>query len=203
MCIRGWDIRQASKVPAVHLKGFVYFPTSLTQSSSSGAGKLLAAGCKGFNKNGCEIKLFELRGGRGGDSKSPPLLQQQLTGHEHDVTGIQFMQNCRADGKCGGEGGQEMLLSVSRDGYMRRWEGFSRSSGGAVGAEVISKRFLPSNRSSYTCLDSWQGMFMDRNEADEGEGGGYCALGDINGSVHVVDCEGRVVHSTAPGVDVD
>lgn len=170
-------------MPAIHLTGFVYFPTSLVQSIGSN-NHLLATGCKGFNSNGCDVKIWDLRGGRGGDKASgPPVMQHQLIGHEHDVTGVQFMNEKNTENE------NQILLSVSRDGYMRRWDGIDG------GGEVSTRRFMPSDRSSYTCLDSWQGIFTE--DADSWQ---YCAVGDINGSVHVIDCEGNSVFSTAPGV---
>ena len=173
MCIRGWDTRQSSKVPAIHLTGFVYFPTSLTVSNE---GNLLAAGCKGFNGNGCEVKIWDLRVGNG---KSPNLLHE-LGGHEHDVTGVRFMKNNTA------EIPEDYLVSVSRDGYMRRWDGLWN--------EVTSKRFLLSDRSSFSCVDSWQ------NVSDSFE---CCAMGDIKGTVYIVGSDGDVLHTTAAGVTMD
>mmetsp|Transcript_20378 Transcript_20378/g.34342 ORF Transcript_20378/g.34342 Transcript_20378/m.34342 type:complete len:209 (-) Transcript_20378:61-687(-) len=198
LCVRGWDVRQSSKVPAVHLTGFVYFPTSLALSHGSNS-HLLAAGCKGFNSNGCEVKIWDLRGGRGGNSNGdaggnsggPPVLQHQLTGHEHDVTGVQFMKVKHSSS----QKDDLLVMSVSRDGYMRRWEGIDLGVG-----DVTSRRYMPSDRSSYTCLHSWQGFSSDTNEEDSLR---YCAVGDVNGSVHVVDCDGTSVHSTAPGVAIE
>lgn len=170
LCIRGWDTRQSSKVPAVHLTGFVYFPTSLVLSSSSSH---LAAGCKGFNKNGCEIKIWDLRGGKSDNTNSrsgnsPMKIQDLLGGHEHDVTGVRFVN------------GDESLMSVSRDGTLRSWK--------YLDSIMSSQRFILSDRTSFSCLDSWQ------NRTDSG--GDLLAVGDVGGSVYVCDHEGVVVHST-------
>jgi hypothetical protein len=159
------------------------------------------------------------------------VLQHQLVGHEHDVTGVQFMTQHRdrdrddkskskqsrsgsgsgPDSDSGGEeGDKEVLVSVSRDGYMRRWDGCwsdVREEGGGNNAtsSVCSTRYMPADRSSYTCLDSWQGGVLIGDDSDDEEEEECllecCALGDMNGSVQVVDCEGRVVHSTAPAAD--
>jgi hypothetical protein len=136
-----------------------------------------------------------------------PLLRHQLCGHEHDVTGVQFIPDQHS------EDNEQSLLSVSRDGYMRKWsnlfsgDGGSSGSGGG-GGEVACSRFSPAGGSSYTCLDSWKGLACDDRDGDGGRGSGsdsrqYLAMGDIRGSVQVVDSEGRLVHSTSPGVVMD
>ena len=173
-------MRQSSKTPAVHLSGLVYFPTSL--SFSYAHSYMLGAGCKGFNRNGCEVKVWDLRNLKKGSSVSP--LVHDLPGHEQDVTGLRFMTV--------GDRNEEILMSASRDGYIRKWECFS-------GEASSSKRYLLSDRSSYTCLDCWQGFNGNVDPSLEE----LCAAGEINGSIHIFDSKGNVIHSTAPGVSMD
>lgn len=99
LCIRVWDTRAAQRTPAVHIKGYVYFPLSISLAPN---GLYLATGCKGFEGVGCEVKLWDLRNTR-----------QQIVdfkGHFHDVTGCKFTAD------------SQRIVSASKDGTIFAWD---------------------------------------------------------------------------------
>ena len=104
LCIRAWDTRTASKShPALHITSFVYFPLCMALHAD---GNLLAAGCKGFDGVGCEVKLFDVR-----NTKTP---LSEFHSHRHDVTGCRFSMNSA--------GVTRGLISVSKDGSIALWD---------------------------------------------------------------------------------
>lgn len=98
LCVRVWDFRSRSKLPSIHLTGYVYFPLCLSMHSS---GYMMATGCKGFDGVGCDVKLWDIR--------KPNRILTEFTGHTHDVTGCKFT----SDGK--------YLVSCSKDGSIIAW----------------------------------------------------------------------------------
>ena len=70
-------------------------------------GNHLAAGCKGFDNTGCEVKLIDLR--------NISQFVGEYKGHSHDVTGVKFSTSQH------GESEQDLLISSSKDGsvYVR------------------------------------------------------------------------------------
>lgn len=100
LCVRVWDTRSSSSMPAMYIGGYVYFPLSISLSQHDG-GIHVATGCKGFNSVGCNVKVFDIR------SLKHSIIAD-MTGHAHDVSGVQFMNS-----------GQ--LLSASKDGTIRIW----------------------------------------------------------------------------------
>lgn len=136
-------MRQSSKIPALHMTGFVYFPTCMTLDSSSG--HMLAAGCKGFNGVGCDIKLWDLR------YVKPGAFLNELRGHDADVTSCRYI------------GDDSALISCSRDGTMRKWDVADPS-----GSHKLHM-FAP-NRGGFTCMDVWQDC-----EGDFGSNWYFCS----------------------------
>ena len=72
-----------------------YFPLHLSYEEG---GRLLAAGCKGFNGAGSEVRLFDVRfptatatGTAGTSSETPQGERRHFTGHRQDVTGVSFL----------------------------------------------------------------------------------------------------------------
>lgn len=155
MCVRGWDIRQPNKQPAVHLTGFQYFPLCLSVDSSR---PLLAAGCKGFNGVGCDLKMWDVRYLR------PGKFLAEFSGHQQDVTCCQFLPNSPSP----------ILLSGSRDSTLKCWP---------INVDLVhSNGWKPTvtsftDRSSYNCLDVWQ------NSEDNSW---MCCLGDMDGTISVL-----------------
>lgn len=157
LCVRGWDARQAVKsIPSLHLTGFIYFPTCLSLSRD---GNLLAAGCKGFNGVGCDIKVWDLR-----FLKQAEFLHE-LRGHHQDVTSCKFFDE------------DSSIISSSRDGTVRTWT-VSSSEEGERGCAQSS-----SGRGGFTCLDVWKSVGGDDSVATN-QNIFYCT-GDIYGSITV------------------
>jgi WD40 repeat protein len=100
LCVRVWDSRVAAVVPSMHITGFVYFPLCVALHDN---GYLLATGCKGFDGNGCEMKLWDVRRVGGG-----PILSSRGV-HRHDVTACAFTRD------------HNYLLSASKDGSVCAW----------------------------------------------------------------------------------
>ena len=98
LSIKVWDVRTASKTPAIRVGGFVYFALSLDIANN---GHLLAAGCKGFNGVGCDVKLWDLRNLNRALSEGSE--------HQQDVTSVRFLSN-------------QMLSSCSKDGSVHLWD---------------------------------------------------------------------------------
>jgi WD40 repeat protein len=115
LCVRAWDTKSGSKLPAIHITGYVYFPTSMAVSSN---GYHLATGCKGFNGVGCEVKIWDIR------KTAKPL--SELQGHTHDVTGVKYSK----DGS--------KLVSVSKDGSIILWD--SAASGATASSSSAYKK---------------------------------------------------------------
>jgi WD40 repeat protein len=102
LSIKVWDVRESSKTPAIRIGGFVYFALSLDTSDD---GHLLAAGCKGFNGVGCDVKVWDLR------NLNEPL--GECSEHQQDVTSVRFLTNNR-------------FTSCSKDGTVRLWDAKDR-----------------------------------------------------------------------------
>ena len=128
LCVRGWDPKSASSsLPALHITGYVYFPTSMAVHPD---GKYLATGSKGFNSVGCEVKIWDLR------NTSTPCVE--LKGHSHDVVGVKYSQGAggavratrRGESSSSGAGGGNThsdrgglkLISASKDGSIFVWD---------------------------------------------------------------------------------
>ena len=80
-------------------------------------------GCKGFDSNGCEVKLWDLR--------APERCLTEYKGHSMDVTAVRY---CPSSGR---------LFSVSKDGSLFAWNGAycsSSSGGGGVSPHVACRR---------------------------------------------------------------
>jgi WD40 repeat protein len=153
LCVRGWDTRQSSKQPILHLTGFQYFPLCL---SMDGEHYQLAAGCKGFNGVGCDVKLWDIRYLKQGKFFA------ELTGHQQDVTCCHFLSNhLQSDSS-------PTLLTASRDSSLRCWST-------RLPTPISNGAF--SDRSSYNCIDSW---YVGEDQC------WYCCLGDMDGAVSIV-----------------
>jgi WD40 repeat protein len=159
--VRGWDARQAAKsIPALHLTGFIYFPTCI---SLAGDANTLVAGCKGFNGVGCDIKVWDLRFIKHGQ------FLNELRGHQQDVTSCKFVNR------------DSSVISSSRDGTVRTWT--LSKSGGENQSHINSS----SGRGGYTCLDVWrcgQPETGDEQLASDDNSVFFCT-GDVDGSVTV------------------
>mmetsp|Transcript_11837 Transcript_11837/g.17914 ORF Transcript_11837/g.17914 Transcript_11837/m.17914 type:complete len:351 (+) Transcript_11837:91-1143(+) len=164
LCVRGWDTRQSSKVPAEHLTGFQYFPSCLAQSN---CGNLLAAGCKGFNGVGCDIKVWDIRCVRTGK------FLREFSGHQQDVTGCKFISVRDIPG----------IVSVSRDCSVRTWPVFPDSN--PVRQLSFQSHALP-DQSSLTCVDT---MSADNILNDDSRSAAMICVGDMDGSVSVINFE--------------
>lgn len=156
MCVRGWDVRQSSKQPSLHLTGFQYFPLCLGVDDSQ---PLLAAGCKGFNGVGCDVKVWDVRYFR------PGKFLKEMSGHQQDVTCCSFLPKSPSP----------MLLSGSRDSTLKAWSIDVNSPQADTGAVTSF-----SDRSSYNCMDSW---------FEEKAGVWMCCLGDMDGSISVLSLD--------------
>jgi WD40 repeat protein len=155
LCVRGWDTRQSNKQqPSIHLTGFQYFPLCLAIDESQ---PLLAAGCKGFNGVGCDIKVWDVRFFRPGKFLS------ELSGHQQDVTCCSLLPNSSSP----------TILTGSRDSTLKCWSLDANDSENHTSAAVVTTF---SDRSSYNCLDSWHSE----------EGLWLSCLGDMDGSVSVL-----------------
>ena len=146
LCVRAWDTKSSSSQPALHITGYVYFPTSMavhpglfvclfvclfffvslcvTSTHHSVNcfntpldGKYLATGSKGFNSVGCEVKIWDLR------KTSAPFAE--LKGHSHDVVGVKYSEGgssgARGSSSPGVPGGLK-LISTSKDGSIFVWD---------------------------------------------------------------------------------
>jgi len=105
--IRVWDPRSShtSKMPAGEITGFVYFALCMDLHPD---GNMLAAGCKGFNGVGCEVKIFDLRAvGKG----NQPL--HSYRGHTQDVTSCKFLGRANSSNP---------LVTCCKDGSIRAWD---------------------------------------------------------------------------------
>lgn len=118
--IRIWDPRAStSKVPAGEIAGFVYFALCMDLHPD---GNLLAAGCKGFNGVGCEVKIFDLRAI--GNGKQPV---HNYHGHTQDVTSCKFLSGASGT-NFGGSLMQKPLVTCCKDGTIRVWDVFQAPS---------------------------------------------------------------------------
>jgi len=99
--VRLWDVRVGLSHPATTLEGFTYFPLCLDTHPD---GVHLVTSSKGFNGVGCELRVWDVRGGVKG------ALLDTLQGHHQDTT------SCLFTNTCGGE-----IASASKDGTVRIW----------------------------------------------------------------------------------
>lgn len=123
----------SSKYPALHITGFVYFPTcmALSRQQADGSCWLLATGCKGFDGVGCDVKVFDIRKApqsATGCEARPVVVE--LPGHRQDVTGCQFLSDT-------------IVLSASRDGTVCTWDITNPAS-------IVHKQFVLIDAANYT-----------------------------------------------------
>jgi WD40 repeat protein len=118
LCVRAWDIRQGSPFPAVHMRGYVYFPLCMDIHSS---GHYMATGCKGFDSTGCEVKLWDLR--------NTSKFVSEYVGHGQDVTACKFS-----------EMHSNLLVSGSKDGSVIAWDTTLDSGSVAPTKDSITRR---------------------------------------------------------------
>ena len=111
-----WDTRCGPSAVS-SLTGFTYFPLCLDISSD---GLHVLTSSKGFNGVGCELRTWDLRGGRGGGeggdsenifSKGGTCIAQ-FKGHAQDTIACAFL-------------GDSRLISASKDGTLRVWDRLS------------------------------------------------------------------------------
>ncbi len=91
------------------LDGYTYFPVSLAVSPDE---HCVATGSKGFDGNGSEVRIWDLR------NKAKPLAT--LLGHQFDATGLAWTS-------------LHSIVSVSKDETLRRWR--TADAGGDDGGE--------------------------------------------------------------------
>jgi WD40 repeat protein len=133
--VRAWDTRSQAKAPALHITGYVYFPTSMAVHPG---GTYLATGCKGFDSVGCEVKVWDVR------KATAPCAE--LKGHSHDVTAVRYSP----DGA--------LLFSASKDGSVYAWGADTATyprvaaSPASVGHNFTSMAVLPSSGSAEVAL---------------------------------------------------
>jgi WD40 repeat protein len=112
LCVRAWDPKSKAKMPAMHITGYVYFPTSMAVHPG---GQYLATGCKGFDSVGCEVKIWDLR------KFSTPV--GELRGHSHDVTAVRYINTSSSSSSSSGSSSSSAsLISASKDGSIFVWQ---------------------------------------------------------------------------------
>lgn len=99
MSIRSWDVRTNDRMPVMHVKDFIYFPTCIDVHPE---GNLIVVGCKGSNGGGGQIKLYDVR--------NTKTAVQEFLGHINDVVGCEFAVDSKK------------LLSASKDGFVYLWD---------------------------------------------------------------------------------
>jgi len=99
MSIRSWDVRTNDRMPMMHIKDFVYYPTCIDIHPD---GNLIVVGCKGSNGGGGQIKLYDIR--------NTKTAVQEFLGHINDVVGCEFAVESKK------------ILSVSKDGFAYLWD---------------------------------------------------------------------------------
>jgi WD40 repeat protein len=101
LSLRVWDIRSSSNLgnPAIHIKKYTYFPLCIDVNNN---GYHVASGCKGFNSNGCDVVIWDLR-----NSKEPITVCKK--GHSQDVTCCKYLHG-------------ENVISCSKDGTYIVWD---------------------------------------------------------------------------------
>lgn len=158
LCVRVWDLRESSLRPTIHLAGYIYFPTCMDVALD---GWTVATGCKGFDRVGCEVRVWDVR------RPARPLCD--LRGHAQDVTACQFLDGLPAKG----------LLSASKDGCLMAWS----AEGGEGDAAVWTRAALHSLSRCITSLATLpRGGSGDEAEA---EAVGQAVLACRDGSLHV------------------
>jgi len=118
--VRVWDVRSGVREVAV-VEGYVYFPLCCDVSP---CGRYLVTGSKGFNAVGCEARVWDLRGGRGGvgtaEGAVTPAPLRTYSRHVQDCTGCAFLPPA-VRGSGGAVGEQAAFATVSKDGSMVVW----------------------------------------------------------------------------------
>jgi len=101
---RVWDAREDGLYPSITFGKYVYFPLSVSNSS---CGNQVTTSSKGFNGNGCEGRVWDVR------SPAKPLLM--LEGHRQDATSCAYVNL----------GEKVVVVTVSKDEAMIVWDGVS------------------------------------------------------------------------------
>ena len=146
------------------MTGFQYFPLCLSVDSSQ---PLLAAGCKGFNGVGCDIKMWDIR------YFKPGKFLFELSEHQQDITSCQFLPNPNSQSNNNNNNNKitkSSFVTTSRDCTIKCWSITDLS---PTRNSITSF----SDRSSYNCLDSW---FDTESQS------WICYLGDMDGCVSVM-----------------
>mmetsp|Transcript_29192 Transcript_29192/g.46939 ORF Transcript_29192/g.46939 Transcript_29192/m.46939 type:complete len:384 (+) Transcript_29192:115-1266(+) len=101
LCVRMWDwAREGMSKPTTILKDYVYFPLCLDVDEH-----YLLTGCKGFNGDGCEVCVWDMR------QSAKPLAK--MSGHQQDVVACQFAKT---------QNGKRVAVSASKDNYLHIWD---------------------------------------------------------------------------------
>ena len=99
LCIRGWDTRMSAKQPVLHINAFIYFPLCMDISIDN---NYIVTGCKGFDSNGCEVKVWDIR-----------TTNQNINtflGHSQDVKYCSYINKSK-----------DYIFSLSKDGTCGIW----------------------------------------------------------------------------------
>lgn len=153
LCIRAWDTRSSNSQPAFHINGFVYFPLSISVCPTDG-GVYIAAGCKGFNSVGCNVKVWDIR-------STNASLMADMSGHDHDVNACTFLNSSQ-------------VLSASKDGTMRLWNPQSSQDGSAE-----TTRYCSEDNLQYTSI----GYYNPGNSSSSADEPLKFVVGSFNGSL--------------------
>lgn len=94
--LRVWDARDLRAAAAEVRGGYTFFPLALAARDT-----VVATSSKGFNGEGGEIRVWDLR--------KPDAQIANLRGHTQDATGVAFISETR-------------VLSASKDGTLKLWD---------------------------------------------------------------------------------
>ena len=97
--LRLWDTRNLRKEAVQVFGTYTFFPLA---TNVSGDGHLIATTSKGFNRQGCEVRVW--------DRRKPGAALCQMHGHQQDATGIIFLDE------------QNKVVSASKDSSIKVWD---------------------------------------------------------------------------------